>query len=177
MTLLIDSGADARALGPISEMRRCGGVAPPLHRALALWIVVVTAALACGPVRLVSPYDEAIDRGASEIHTRLVAFVERMTAVAGKPEGTYAANTAFYADLKASVATLKLRAKAQGKNELTVALVGELATNVENLRRLHESSKDAGLPSILASPALSAIEINCAAIVRFEVAKRRGIQE
>jgi hypothetical protein len=126
---------------------------------------------------LVSPYDEAIDQGASEIHTRIVAFVERMTSVAGKPEGTYAANPAFYGDLKASIATLKMRAQAQGKNEITVALVGELATNVENLRKLHEMSKDAGLPSILASPAVSAIEVNCGAIVKFEVAKRRGTQE
>ena len=143
----------------------------------ALFIALMAAWVACGPVRLVSPYDEAIDHGTSEIHTRMVAFVERVTNLAGKPEGTYAANVGFYNDLKASVATLKLRALAQGKNEITVALVGELATNVDNLRKLHESSKDAGLPSILASPALSAIEINCAAIVKFEVAKRRGTQE
>jgi hypothetical protein len=138
---------------------------------------MIAALVACGPVRLVSPYDEALDHGASEIHTRIAAFVDKMTALAGKPEGTYAANTAFYADLKASVATLKMRAQAQGKNEVTVALVAELSTNVENLRRLHEGSKDAGLPAVLASPALSAIEVNCAAIVKFEVAKRRGIQE
>jgi hypothetical protein len=142
----------------------------------ALWIAVVAAWVACGPVRLVSPYDEAIDHGASEIHTRIVAFVERMTNLAGKPEGAYPANIGFYGDLKASVATLKLRAQAQGQNEITVALVGELATNIENLRKLHESSKDAGLASILATPALSAIEINCGAIVKFEVAKRRGTQ-
>ena len=27
-------------------------------------------------MRLVSPYDEAIDRGTSDVHTRIVAFVE-----------------------------------------------------------------------------------------------------
>jgi hypothetical protein len=140
----------------------------------ALFIAVVTALLSCGPVRLVSPYDEAIDRGTSEIHTRIVAFVDRMSALAGKPEGRYAENAGFYSDLKASVATLKLRAAAQGKNDVTVALVAELATNIENLRKLHEMSKDAGLAPILASPALSAIEVNCAAIVKLEVSKRRG---
>jgi hypothetical protein len=143
----------------------------------ALLIAIVAVWVACGPVRLVSPYDEAIDRGTSEVHTRVVAFIERMTTLAGKPEGTYAANAGFYGELKANIATLKLRAMAQGKNEITVALVGELATNTETLRKLHESSKDAGLPSILALPALSAIEVNCAAIVKFEVAKRRGTQE
>jgi hypothetical protein len=143
----------------------------------ALWIALMAAWVACGPVRFVSPYDEAIDRGASEIHTRVVAFVERMTTLAGKPEGTYAANAGFYIDLKASLSTLKLRAEAQGKNEVTVALVGELATNVENLRKLHEMSKDAGLAPVLASPALSAIDVNCAAVVKFEVAKRRGTKE
>jgi hypothetical protein len=167
-------GSAARAARPGQ-----GVGARPLAARLrpALFIALVAAAFACGPVRLVSPYDEAIDRGASEIHTRIVAFIERMTGLAGKPEGTYPPNVGFYGDLKASLATLKLRAQAQGKNEITIALVGELATNVENLRKLHEMSKDAGLPSILASPALSAIEINCAAIVKFEVAKRRGTQE
>jgi hypothetical protein len=143
----------------------------------AILVALMAAWVACGPVRLVSPYDEAIDRGASEIHTRMVGFIDRMTSLAGKPEGAYAANVGFYSDLKASLATLKLRAQAQGKNEITAALVGELATNVENLRKLHEMSKDAGLPSVLASPALSAIEVNCAAIVKFEVAKRRGTQD
>jgi hypothetical protein len=143
----------------------------------ALFIAVMAAFVACGPVRFVSPYDEVIDKSTSEIHTRVVAFVDRMTTLAGKPEGTYSANVVFYGDIKASIATLKLRAAAQGKNEITVLLVGELATNIENLRKLHESGKEGGLPSILASPALSAIEINCAAIVKFEVAKRRGIQE
>jgi hypothetical protein len=166
---------------PRSASRAIGQVRASLPLAArfrpALLIALVAAWVACGPVRLVSPYDEAIDRGTSEIHTRITAFVERMTTLAGKPEGTYAANTGFYGDLKANVATLKLRAQAQGKNEITTALVGELATNVENLRKLHESSKDAGLPSLLASPALSAIEVNCAAIVKFEVAKRRGTQE
>jgi hypothetical protein len=143
----------------------------------ALWIALCAACVACGPVRMVSPYDQAIDNGASEIHTRIGAFVEKMTSLAGKPEGAYAANIGFYSDLKASIATLKMRAEVQGKNEITVALVGELATNVENLRKLHEMSKEAGLPSVLASPALSAIEVNCAAIVKFEVAKRRGTQQ
>ena len=172
----VDSGRSlARSVMRGRRPRR----APPVVARLqpALFIALIAAWVACGPVRLVSPYDEAIDKGASEIHTRIVGFVERMTSLAGKPEGAYVANLAFYGDLKASLSTLKLRAQAQGKNEITVALVGELATNIENLRKLHESSKDAGLPSILASPALSAIEINCAAIVKFEVAKRRGTQE
>jgi hypothetical protein len=132
------------------------------------------ALVACGPVRFVSPYDEVIDRGASDIYTRIVTFVDKMTPLAGKPEGTYSANSAFYSELKGSVASLQLRASVQGKNEVTIALVKELGTNVDNLRRLHEMSKDAGLPSILAGPALSALETNCSAIVKFEVAKRRG---
>ena len=180
MTPTVEPSLDRRTLARVVTRRSVPGGAPrPLTVRFqpALWIVLVAAWVACGPVRLVSPYDEAIDRGTSEVHTRIVAFVERMTTLAGKPEGAYGANVGFYTDLKASVATLKLRAQAQGKNEITNALVGELATNVENLRKLHEMSKDAGLPSMLGSPALSAIEVNCAAIVKFEVAKRRGTQE
>jgi hypothetical protein len=173
----VDSGnAYSRSAVRVSRQRRAAR-APAAWLQPALWIALLAASIACGPVRLVSPYDEAIDEGASDIHTQIVAFVERMTILAGKPEGAYAANVVFYSDLKARISTLRLRAQAQGKNEVTVALVGELSTNFENLRKLHEMSKDAGLPSVLASPALSAIEVNCAAIVKFEVAKRRGTQE
>jgi hypothetical protein len=130
---------------PFQSMRKGARANMPVARVRsALFVAVIAAFVACGPVRLVSPYDEVIDKGTSEIHTRVVAFIDRMTSVAGKPEGAYSANVTFYGDVKASIATLKLRAAAQGKNEITTLLVAELATNIENPRKLHESGKDGG---------------------------------
>jgi hypothetical protein len=136
---------------------------------LALAFVV-----ACGPVRLVSPYDEIIDRNTSDLYGRIISFVEKMVARSGKSEGTYESNPSFYEDVRGSIATLRLRARVQEKNENTVRLLQELDENVERLRTLHEVGKERGLTKALAGPALQFIEVNCEGIIRFEVGKRRG---
>jgi len=66
---------------------------------------------ACGPVRLVSSYDEILDRGTSDLNTKIVSFVTRMVTLSGKPEGTYDSNATFYDDVTGSIATLRLRAQ------------------------------------------------------------------
>src|SRR4051794_20653574 len=83
--------SDARARVPRRTAHTLGARLQP-----ALWMAILAAWVACGPVRLVSPYDEALDRGASDVYTRAVGFVEKMTNLAGKPEGAYAANVGFY---------------------------------------------------------------------------------
>jgi hypothetical protein len=76
-----------------------------------VWLLaLVLLAGACGPVRLVSAYDEIIDRGTSDLNTKIVSFVGRMVTLSGRPEGTYDANATFYDDAKGSIATLRLRA-------------------------------------------------------------------
>ena len=140
--------------------------------ARALWLVLILCA--CGPVRLVSAYDEIIDRGVSDLHTKVVSFVARMVTESGKPEGTYEPNAAFYDDAKAAISTLRLRARLQDKNEDTVKLIDLLDSNMDLLRHLHEMGKEHGLSKALADPALAAIETNFESILKFEVAKKRG---
>ncbi len=128
---------------------------------------------ACGPVRLVSAYDEIIDRGTTELNTKIVSFVGRMVTLSGRSEGTYDSNATFYDDVKGTIVTLRLRAQVQEKNEITVKMLQELDGNVERLRQLHEMGKEHGLLKTIADPALAAIEVNVEAIIKFEVAKRR----
>jgi len=135
---------------------------------------LVALLCACGPVRLVSAYDEIIDREATDLNTKIVSFVGRMVTLSGRPEGTYDANATFYDDVKGTVATLSLRAQVQEKNEITVKMLQELGGNLERLRQLHEMGKEHGLSKAIADPALAAIEVNVEAILKFEVAKRRG---
>lgn len=148
---------------------RSGGSLPP-----GAWLLAVALLLsACGPVRLVSAYDEIIDRGTTELNTKIVSFVGRMVTLSGKQEGTYDANATFYDDVKGSLVTLRLRAQLQENNEITVKMLQELDGNVERLRQLHQMGKDRGLPETVADPALAAIEVNVEAIIKFEIAKRR----
>src|SRR5687767_1433161 len=90
------------------------------HRThLVALLLSLFALLGCGPVRLVSPYDQLLDEGISAFHTDVSAFVGKMVTLAGKPEGTYEANKATYPELTARVSTLRLRAAGTPKNELT----------------------------------------------------------
>jgi len=136
-------------------------------------LVLVALLCACGHVQLVSSYDEIIDRGTSDLNTKIVSFVGRMVTLSGKPEGTYDTNATFYDDMKGTVATLGMRAQVQEKNEITVKMLQELGGNMERLRQLHEMGKERGLSKAIADPALAAIEINIEGIIKFEVAKRR----
>jgi hypothetical protein len=146
----------------------------PSPRSWFVWILSLLVLVGCGPVRLVSNYDEVIDHRTSAVHTKIGAFVGRMEALAGKPEGTYEQNQAGYAEIEAEIATLKLHATAVPKNDITVKMIDELAQNVGNLRKLHELGGERGLRKVLAKSALAAIDVNCSTIIKFELAKKRG---
>ncbi len=140
---------------------------------VALLALMLVSLGACGHVQFVSSYDEIIDRGTTDLNTRIVSFVGRMETLSGKPEGTYDANATFYDDVKGTITTLRLRARTQEKNENTLAMLKELDENVARLRQLHEMGKEHGLSKAVAEPALQFIEVNVEAILKFEVAKRR----
>ena len=147
----------------------------PIHGRARIWIWLWTLLVALGcQVRLATAYDEIIDRGASDLHTDIAAFVGKMATLSGKPEGTYDLNQGVYPEFLAKVSTLRMRAAAAPKNQITVKLLDELSGNLERLRLLHQMGKERGLNKALAGPALSAIDVNCSAIIQYELAKRRN---
>jgi len=145
-----------------------------LRHQLVIWALSLLLALGCQQVRFVSPYDEIVDRGTSALHTKIASFVGKMVALSGKPEGTYSANEPIYPEFTAEISTLRLHAAATPKNEITLKQFDELKGNVERLRKLHQLGGDRGLRKQVADPALAAIDINCGAIIHYEVAKKRG---
>lgn len=87
---------------------------------------------ACGSVRLVSPYDEVIDKGAMELSEQLSTHLKNMGDLAGKPAGTYEANLPTYNAIESKLEVLIARAssssegkgcKLEKKIESRVALV------------------------------------------------------
>lgn len=72
---------------------------------------------ACGSVRLVSPYDEVIDKGAMELSEQLGTHLKNMGDLAGKPAGTYEANLPTYNAIESKLEVLIARAAsaAEGK--------------------------------------------------------------
>lgn len=147
---------------------------PKRSKLVVLVLTLLTLLAGCGPVRLVSPYDQVVDEGVTAFHTHVTAFVGKMEALAGKPEGSYEANKASYPDLNAELSSLKMRATQTPLNDSTVKSLDELIGNVEQLRKLHDSGGDKGLFPALAEPALKAIDVQCESILKLEIAKRRG---
>lgn len=62
---------------------------------------------------LVSPYDEAIDKGIVEFYDAFVYFMRDVPDNAGKPEGTYEANLKRYNFLETKLDVLILRASSR----------------------------------------------------------------
>ena len=77
-----------------------------------LILVIGACALvsACGTIRLVSDYDEVIDKGVAEFTEKLGAHVKNMGELAGKPDGTYDATLKTYNELDSKLDTLIARA-------------------------------------------------------------------
>jgi hypothetical protein len=80
-------------------------------KTLAGFVLLVTVLSACGPIRLVSDYDEVIDKGIAEFTEQLGAHVKNMAELAGKPEGTYGSTFKTYNALDSKLDTLIFRAR------------------------------------------------------------------
>jgi len=81
-----------------------------MMRTLLLAFVVLLGGC---PAPLVSPYDEAIDKGIVDFYDHFVYFMRDVADTAGKPEGTYEANTKRYNVLETKLDVLILRASSR----------------------------------------------------------------
>jgi hypothetical protein len=82
--------------------------------------LVLAAALLLGGCpwqQIVSPYDEVIDKGIVEFYEEFNLFVKDVADAAGKPEGTYDANTRKYNALDTKLDVLILRASSRSQGE------------------------------------------------------------
>jgi hypothetical protein len=86
-----------------------------LPRQLILLVTAFFVSLAlagCSAITLVPPYDDQIDAGLTTLYADTSGFVDKMIALSGKPEGTYAQNQGFYTDAEGRVDALIARAEA-----------------------------------------------------------------
>jgi hypothetical protein len=97
-------------------------------------LVIAACALvsACATIRLVSDYDEVIDKGVADFSEKLGAHVKNMAELAGKPDGTYDATLTLYNELDAKLDTLIARAS-NGSDGKECRLQGEVLVKIKNL--------------------------------------------
>jgi len=137
---------------------------------LAAIALIIGMASGCA-IRLVSNYDEQIDKGATDLQKEVDTFLTDLETKAGTPEASYDMAKAFYPRYLVDLRALQVRAHAQPKNELTEKQLDLMMDSVEQLRRQHQ-----------AGPlAKAVIDVNrnlfsqaWGAIVKLELAKKRG---
>lgn len=125
-------------------------------------------------VRLISDYDEVIDKSVTELQKKTEGFLIKMENAAGTSEGEYINNRSFYNESKVEITAIRLRAEAIPENKITVQHIAEIEKNFENLRLLHEKRGQKGLAKDLTEPIRAIINIQFKAMLALEFAKKRG---
>ena len=125
-------------------------------------------------VKLISDYDEVIDKSVTELQKKVEAFLIKMEGAAGTGEGEYINNRSFYNEARVEISAMRLRAEAIPENKITVQHINEIEKNIENLRLLHERRGQKGLTKDLTEPVRAIINTQFKAMLTLEFAKKRG---
>jgi len=148
------------------------------HRLLPALALVALAVLAAGgcTVRLISDYDETIDRSASQLQKEMDAFLTDMEN--GRDESVmYGVNRGFYPYYATEVRAVLVRAQAHPKNEQSVAQYELMLDSLQELETAHrgeEGAEDEGTLPVEAIPVFRDLFNQAwSAIIRLEVAKKR----
>lgn len=136
-------------------------------------VLLLTVVSGCS-IKLISDYDELIDRYATELQSKIETFLIKMERLAGTGEGGYAANTGFYDELHGTLTTLLLRAETIEDNQIVAEQIILLQANLENLRKLHQMQGEKGLTKELVGPMRIAFNTQFKAIVKLQNQLRRG---
>ena len=148
-----------------------------LLRVIWRWLaclIIAFAVTGCATVKLVSDYDEQIDKGTTTLQKNVETFLEKLESSAAKPTdkvAAYADNKQFYADTRIAISGLRLRADATERNSLTVRELDKLRSNIDELENMHKEGITRIEIEKLIRPGLTQ---QFTAIMTFELAKRRG---
>lgn len=132
---------------------------------MILSAMIILACVGCISVKLVSDYDENIDKGVTEIQKKTEAFLLSLKPYA--PESTQ-----FYDGVRVEISSLRLRADSLQRNSLTVQMLDKLANNIDRLEQDHKSKegiKQAEIPLYRGG-----LNSQFTSILTFELAKKRG---
>jgi hypothetical protein len=130
------------------------------------------AATACSPVRLVSEYDEQVDRTATRLQRTMDAFLTRLENLpSNDSDRSYAGNKEFYLQYGVDLRALKVRATGLQRNSITVEQVERMENSLEQLRSTHESQNRLSPAAIREFRNL--FNVSWTAILTFELAKKR----
>jgi hypothetical protein len=118
-------------------------------------------------VKFVSDYDPITDQTTTDLQKKTTEFIITMER---SDDLSYAKYSDTYTDLRVAISSLRTRAAAVEKNDLTVQQVDLLSKNLDLMETMHRTSgmKKEELPLILAT-----FDRTYGAILKLEFAKKR----
>lgn len=143
-----------------------------VRRYLLLLVVslLVLATSGCASVKLIADYDEQVDVAVTQFQRKMESFLVSLERNAGTEEAAYARNTKFYDDVRVDLSAIGVRAAAIPDNDVTIQQLTLLSENVGILEKLHRF----GISANDIPPIRTAFNVSCTAILRLELAKKRG---
>jgi hypothetical protein len=130
----------------------------------------LTIGIGCMSIKLVADYDEAIDRSITDFQKTMEKHLTSLERQIGSPAADYNNYTAFYDDAKVALSSVRVRASAQSKNEITLQQIDLLIENLNDLEKMHKE----GLNKNDILPLRSAFNQGCTAILKLELEKKRS---
>ena len=120
----------------------CSKMIKPDFRLFLLSAVIFLSA--CTPIQLVSDYDEDIDKGSAALHKKIDSYFVSFNSLSSD-ERKYKNQQKFYEDVVVDLNSLKVRASAIYKNELTEEQLDIVEENLAYLLLLHKGCVTAPL--------------------------------
>lgn len=144
---------------------------PAVRGSLLLFAILLLTAC----ITLIAPYDEKTDTMASALQRKLSEHFEALDG-AQAPACFHSNYVGFYDDVRVDVSALDLRVRSFDLNAQTAAQTAELGSMVNKLEALHKiaSRKNECLSSAEVSPVRRAFDSAFSAILKLELAKKRG---
>ena len=164
-----------------------------MHRSLALWLLLLMllVPLTGCSVRLIQPYDDAIEKTVSDFYEELLRF----TTVVGRTRGTYTDNREFYDKwqpgrcpstetygglLPQGVTAARSAATPSGvrvdtapAGDCTAQLLQLLEDQFDDFAKFHAAQGTLGLPSEARAPR-ELVLTSVRAVLYVELAKKQG---
>lgn len=131
---------------------------------------LILSAAGC-TIKLISDYDETTDKAVTQLQRKVDSFLVDMQRKAGTPGAEYDKNAQFYDQARVDVDAIRVRAQAMPKNDITVQQINLVQDSLDKLEKLHKLGFSS--PEEIA-PLRSAFDISFTAILKLELAKKRG---
>lgn len=129
--------------------------------------VLLSVLLACS-IKLVSSYDEQIDRSATTLQKQMDRF---LTGLAAEPQPTYAKSQDFYDDYAVELRSMLVRAQSHPKNTQTEKQIELMMKSLEDVRQMHEAGP---IDNEVLKTTRDMFNQSWKAIITLEMAKKRG---